>query len=100
VKQIKNNNMKIIDNNGFLKYTIDENEIIIDIIKVYVQRKSTGKKMINQIKELSRELNMPITLYAEPQDDTINDDELREFYFSLGFNYHPDDVDNKYLIYN
>ena len=92
--------MKIIDNNGFLKYTIDENEIIIDIIKVYVQRKSTGKKMINQIKELSRELNMPITLYAEPQDDTINDDELREFYFSLGFNYHPDDVDNKYLIYN
>jgi hypothetical protein len=92
--------MKIIDNNGFLKYTIDENEIIIDTIKVYEQRKGTGKKMINEIKELSRDLNLPITLYAEPQDDTINDNNLREFYFSLGFNYHYDDVDNKYFIYN
>ena len=92
--------MKIIDNNGFLEYTIDENEIIIDKIKVYAQRNGTGKKMINEIKQLSRELDMPISLYAEPQDDTINDDELREFYLSQGFDYHPDDVDNKYFIYN
>jgi hypothetical protein len=91
----------IKDVNGFLKYTIDKenNEIIIDNIKVDVQRRGTGKKMINVIKELSRELDIPITLYAEPQDESINDDELREFYLSQGFDYHPDDVNNKYFVW-
>jgi hypothetical protein len=91
---------KILNENGWIKYTIEEDEIIIDNIKVHKQRLGTGKKMINEIKELSMELDIPITLYAEPQDDTINDNELKEFYISQGFNYHPDDVDNKYFIYS
>jgi hypothetical protein len=91
---------KIFNENGWIKYTIEEDEIVIDNIKVYKQRLGTGTKLINDIKELAKELNKPITLYAEPQDDTINDNQLKEFYISQGFDYHPDNIDNKYFIYN
>lgn len=90
---------KILNQNGWIKYTIEEDEIVIDNIKVYKQRLGTGTKLINDIKELAKELNKPITLYAEPQDDTINDNQLKEFYISQGFDYHPDNIDNKYFIY-
>ena len=33
--------------NGFIKYTICENEVTIDNIKVYEQRKGTGRKLVS-----------------------------------------------------
>jgi len=92
--------MEIIKNeNGYLKYSIDENEIVIDNIKVYKQRLGTGKLLINELKEISKEKKLPITLYSYPQDDTINEDNLRNFYYSQGFELHPDDIDYNLFIY-
>lgn len=77
--------MKIEIENGYIQYSIEEDEIIIDNIKVFRQRQGTGRMLIDKIKDISLEKNLPIGLYAEPQDDTISEDELRQFYFNLGF---------------
>ena len=37
----------IKDENGYLKYSVEDGELIIDNIKVYKQRLGTGKKLIN-----------------------------------------------------
>ena len=89
---------KILDKNGFLEYTIDKNEIILDNIKVYVQRKGTGKNLINKLKDIARDNRLPIILYSYPQDDTITDKELNNFYISQGFDLHYNDVDNRLFI--
>jgi len=85
--------------NGFVNYSIEENEITIDNIKVYEQRKGTGKKMIEELKDLAKELQLPIGLYSYPQDDTINQDDLNDFYYSCGFELDPDDSDGKLFIW-
>ena len=56
--------MKDIKNeNGYLLYTVTDFEITLDNIKVYEQRKGTGRKMIEELKDLARELQLPIGLY-------------------------------------
>ena len=84
--------------NGFVKYSIEENEITIDKIKVYEQKKGTGRKLIEEVKKIARENNLPIGLYAEPQDNTISEDELKNFYYSCGFELDADDCDGKLFI--
>ena len=92
--------MKDIKNeNGYLLYTVTEDEITLDNIKVYEQRKGTGRKMIEELKDLARELSLPIGLYAFPQDETINEDDLKNFYYSCGFELDADDCDGKLFIW-
>lgn len=90
----------IEDENGYLKYSIEEDELIIDNIKVYKQRLGTGRKLMNQVKDIARQKKLPISFYAYPQDDTITDDELKEFYESQGFELHPDDSDGRLYKYS
>ena len=85
--------------NGFVNYSIEENEITIDNIKVYEQKKGTGRKLVEEVKKIARENNLPIGLYAEPQDNTINEDELKNFYYSCGFDLDADDCDGKLFIW-
>ena len=85
--------------NGFIKYSIEENEITIDNIKVYEQKKGTGRKLVEEVKKIARENNLPIGLYAEPQDNTISEDELKNFYYSCGFELDADDCDGKLFIW-
>jgi outer membrane biosynthesis protein TonB len=40
---------EIKDENGYLKYTIENGELVIDNIKVFKQRIGTGKKLINKV---------------------------------------------------
>ena len=89
----------IEDENGYLKYTIEGDELIIDNIKVYKQRLGTGKKLLKQIKDFARKNDLIVMLYAYPQDETITDDELKEFYISQGFELHPDDADGRLFTY-
>lgn len=91
--------MKIENENGYLIYTVDESEIIIDNIKVYQQRKGTGRKMIDELKSIARAMGLPIALYSYPQDDTITQDELNQFYYSLGFELSADDVDGRMFVW-
>lgn len=85
--------------NGFIKYTVEETEITIDNIKVYEQKKGNGRKLIEEVKKIARENNLPIGLYAEPQDETINEDDLKNFYYSCGFELDTDDSDGKLFIW-
>ena len=89
----------IEDSNGYLSYTIDEDEITLDMIKSYDKRKGTASKLIEKLKDLSREKKLPIGLYAEPQDFSISDDDLIEFYYKNGFELDPDDSDGKLFIW-
>lgn len=85
--------------NGFVNYSIEKNEITIDKIKVYEQKKGTGRKLVEEVKKIARENNLPIGLYAEPQDNTISEDDLKNFYYSCGFELDADDCDGKLFIW-
>jgi hypothetical protein len=92
--------MKDIKNeNGYLLYTITESEITLDNIKVYKQRIGTGKKMIEELKEIAIEIQLPIGLYSYPQDNTIQQEDLNDFYRSCGFELDVDDCDNRLFIW-
>lgn len=91
--------MKIENENGYLLYSIENTEITLDDIKVYEQRKGTGKKMIEELKDIAREFQLPIGLYSYPQDNTIEPDDLNNFYYSNGFELDPNDCDYKLFIW-
>ena len=92
--------MAIIKNeNGSLEYTIEYDEIIIDLIEVKEKRKGTGKQLIDELKSIAAELNLPIVLFVVPQDDTIDKDSLICFYKKCSFDFHPDDADYSYMIW-
>lgn len=77
--------MEIKNKSGFLKYTIEENEIILDLIKVEKKRKGVGSKLISRLKKIAEKKNLPIGLYAEPQDNSISEFDLVRFYEKNGF---------------
>lgn len=88
---------KIELNGGYAIYTIEDAEIILEMIEVTEKRKGVGSKLLSMLKDIAREHNLPIGLYAYPQDNTIDEDGLKEFYFENGFEYDPDDADGKLL---
>jgi hypothetical protein len=90
--------MKIeTENNSYLHYSIFEDRIDIDEIKSFA--KGDGSKMLKELKDISRGINLPIELYSEPQDNTISQQDLNEFYKKNGFELHHDDTDNSYFIF-
>jgi hypothetical protein len=90
--------MKITtNNNSYLIYTVHEDRIDIDNIKSYA--KGDGSKLIAELKNIAYELELPIELYSEPQDDAISQDDLNSFYEKNGFELHPDDVDHSYYVW-
>ena len=91
--------MKIENENGTLIYTIDDNEITLDDIRVIIQRKGTGKALIEKLKEISSELNLPIGLYSYPLDNKISQENLNSFYFNCGFRLDADDTDNRLMVW-
>jgi len=91
--------MKIINENGFIDYTIEESEITIDRIIVNEKRQGTGKLLISELKKIAKSNNLPIGLYAEPLNDSIDESDLNEFYLANGFKLDVDDIDNKLFIW-
>lgn len=90
--------MEIKNKNGFLKYSIEENEITLDLVKVDKKQKGTGSKLIAKLKKIAEKNNLPIGLYAEPQDDSINELDLVSFYEKNGFRQDVDS-DGKLMIW-
>lgn len=85
--------------NGYLLYSIEEDCIILDKIKVYNQRQGTGSLLIKKLKEIAAKKSLRIELYAYPQDDTSTVEELQQFYSACGFDLDPDDVDGCMFVY-
>ncbi|MBK8396108.1 MAG: GNAT family N-acetyltransferase [Leptospiraceae bacterium] len=90
--------MEIKDKNGILKYSIEEAEITLDLVKVDKKQKGTGSKLIAKLKKIAEKKNLPIGLYAEPQDDSINESDLVRFYEKNGFR-QDKDSDGKLMIW-
>jgi hypothetical protein len=91
--------MKLTTENGsYLIYTVFEDRIDIDNIKSFV--KGDGTKLILELKNIAIELELPIELYSEPQDETISQEDLNAFYEKNGFELHPDDFDYSYFVWS
>ncbi|AKG07142.1 hypothetical protein AAX06_01960 [Moraxella bovoculi] len=89
--------MKIELSGGYICYSIEEDEVTIDMVEVTTKRQGIGSQLIDMVKDVAREVGLPIGLYAYPQDDSISQEDLIEFYFSNDFEYDPDDVDGRLM---
>ena len=98
-KKIVMENTSIKNENGYLLFSINCEEITIDNIKVDLARKGTGRKMIEELKDIARELSLPIGLYSFPMDNTITQADLNGFYVSCGFDLDKDDTDNRLMVW-
>lgn len=77
--------MEIRVNNGYINYTIEEDEVIIDLVEVVEKRQGTGKELVKKVMEIASNEGKPCTLACYPQDDSISKEDLCRFYESLGF---------------
>jgi hypothetical protein len=91
--------MKIEIEKGYALYSIEEDEIIIDMVFAEVKNKGIGSKLISLLKQISIDNKLPLTLCSYPQDNSISQEDLNSFYFKNGFSLHPDDCDNTYFIW-
>jgi hypothetical protein len=84
---------------GHLTYSIEENEITLDNIKSDKKRKGGGSRLLNKLKKIAKDKSLPITGYAYPQDDTIDDEGLKNFYLKNGFELSKHDTDGRDFIW-
>lgn len=77
--------MEIKKDNGYITYSVEEDEVIIDMVEVYEKRQGTGKALVEEVKKIAAELDRPVTLAAYPQDNSISKDDLCKFYEKCGF---------------
>lgn len=72
-----------------LLYQIDQNEDEVILENIYTpeqsRRQGAGKKLVQALLQKAYDLDMPVTGYLYPQDDSITREELVEFYENLGF---------------
>lgn len=86
------------DNGSYAITHIEDGELILDNIKS--NKKGDGHILMERVKQLAIESELPLSFYAYPQDDTITQDGLRLFYQSCGIDLHPDDNDGKLYLFN
>ena len=77
--------MEIRVDNGYIKYTIEDDEVIIDMVEVYEKRQGTGRILVEKVLDIARDEEKDCTLACFPQDDAISKSDLCMFYESLGF---------------
>lgn len=94
--------MTINKENGYIKYSVDdmnENELVIDMVKTYEHGKGTATELIKEVIQIAKEEGKELSLYAYPQDDSIDKDTLVEIYEHLGFEVEYDDGDGCLMRY-
>lgn len=100
--KITNKNNKLTTKGGWLNYTIEDDEITIDIVCAETPKKGIGTALVKKMQEIARDMELPIGLYAEPCaacDTQISEDALISFYKKLGFENDENDTDGKLLIW-
>ncbi len=86
--------MTINNENGYINYSVDdmhEDEFVIDKVEAFVKRKGTGSALVNEVIKIAEEEGKALTLCAYPQDDSIELEDLVEFYKNLGFEIEYDE---------
>jgi hypothetical protein len=84
-------------NKSYLKYSIESDRIWIDNIKSF--KKGDGSTLIQELKKIAARLGKPIELFANPQDNSISEEDLGNFYIKNHFDLHPDDIDGTYYVW-
>ena len=100
--EITNTGSKLTAEGGWLNYTIEEDEITIDIVCAEIPRQGIGSKLVKELQKIANEKGLKIGLYAEPCalcPTEIYEDGLIEFYKKLGFVCDADDTDGKLLVW-
>jgi hypothetical protein len=84
--------LTIADN--FIQYSVEDDELIIDLVKVNTPRQGIGSKLVQMVIDLwkSEYSDKKLTLWAYPQDDSIDLDSLISFYENLGFGITDDSM--------
>lgn len=85
--------------NGFVNYSVEDDEIVIDNIEVIEKRKGTGSELVKKVIEIAEEMGKNIGLCAYPQDDSIELCDLVYFYEKLGFDVDYDDGNEVLMSY-
>lgn len=101
--EIKKSNNRLETIGGYLNYTNDDEEIIIELVCSEIPRKGIGSTLVRELQKIASDINKPIGLYAEPCamcGTEIMEDDLIRFYENLGFELDPDDTDGKLMIWN
>ena len=92
---------KIVKENGYLNYSIEDDEVVIDLVEVYTKRTGTGSELVRELINWARENDYSsIGLCAYPQDDSITLESLVKFYDKLGFDVDYDDGNEVLMSYS
>lgn len=87
---------------GYLAYSVMENPDFIFVEDLEVVKDSRGQgigtELLNRIKRLGDQYDLPVKLFAYPEIGTRTQDELIDWYLSRGF--EPEDIRRDLLIYN
>ena len=86
---------------GYLAYSVMENPDFIFVEDLEVVKDSRGQgigtELLNRIKRLGDQYNLPVKLFAYPEIGTKTQDELIDWYLSRGF--EPEDIRRDLLVY-
>ena len=79
---------------NFIKFSIEDDELIIDLVKVDTPRQGIGTELVEMVIDLhkTKYSTKKLTLWAFPQDDSIDLDSLISFYENLGFKITDDSM--------
>lgn len=100
--KVSDTSWKIENENGFINYSIDdlnEDEMVIDLIQVKDKRKGTGTELVKKVIQEAKSKDKTLTLFAYPQDDSIELSDLIGFYEKLGFEVDYDTGDGAFMKY-
>jgi hypothetical protein len=74
-----------LPDSSYIKYIIQEDEVVIEDMKVATPRKGIGSQLVRKVLKFAKYKSLPCTLYACPHDDSIDIDSLVLFFESLNF---------------
>lgn len=83
----------------YLSYTIEDDFIIIMDIRTYKWRRGYGRRMIEELKVIARELQLPIKTYVYSSIKIQPQKSLDNFFISCGFEIDPRDSEDTFFIW-
>ena len=83
----------------YLSYTIEDDCIYIQDIRAHKWRKGYGRRMIEELKIIARELQLPIKAYSYSSIPIQTQDSLDNFFISCGFEIDPRDSEDNLFIW-